>query len=278
MHLQASQARTFLIFMLPALAFLTLLFFYPVASMLATSVLDPQPGLQNYRLLFENPALARVFGTTLRIAAATTAIAVAVGYLIAYRMHQAGPRELRLILFCLVFPLWTSVLVRAFSWVMLLQRTGPINQLLMGLGLISHPLALARNELGVLIGMVHVMIPYATLPIYTAMTGLDARLPQAARSLGASTGQVFWRVFFPLTLPGVASAVIVVFITSLGFYVTPLVLGGGKVVMIAEYISIQINQTVRWGLGSMLATVLLAIVLLFVIGFQRLSVLRHQRT
>jgi putative spermidine/putrescine transport system permease protein len=132
-----------------------------------------------------------------------------------------------------------------------------------------------RNELGVIIGMVHVMVPYATLPIYSAMKGVDPRLTQAARSLGATSWPTFWRIFFPLTLPGVGAGTILVFITSIGFYVTPIVLGGGKVVMVAEYISVQITETLRWGLGSMLATVLLAIVLLFVFAFRRLTILRQ---
>jgi putative spermidine/putrescine transport system permease protein len=133
---------------------------------------------------------------------------------------------------------------------------------------------MVRNELGVLIGMVHVMIPYAAFPIYSAMKGLDPRVMQAARSLGAKPWSVFWRVFFPLTLPGVGTAMILVFIISIGFYVTPIVLGGGTVVMIAEYISVQITETVRWGLGSMLATVLLVVVLAFVAAFRKLTLQR----
>jgi putative spermidine/putrescine transport system permease protein len=185
----------------------------------------------------------------------------------------AKPTELRIIIFGLMFPLWTSVLVRAFAWVALLQNNGVINSALLGVGVTDHPLAMIRNELGVVIGMVHVMIPYATLPIYSAMRAVDPRLSQAARSLGAPPWSTFWRVFLPLTLPGVGAGMILVFITSIGFYVTPIVLGGGKVVMIAEYISVQITETLRWGLGSMLATVLLAVVLLFVVSFRRLTVL-----
>jgi putative spermidine/putrescine transport system permease protein len=215
-----------------------------------------------------------VFLTTIRIAGVTTLISVLVGYLLAYRMHVAQPTELRIIIFGLMFPLWTSVLVRAFAWVALLQNNGIVNSALLGVGVTDHPFAMIRNELGVVIGMVHVMIPYATLPIYSAMRAVDPRLSQAARSLGAPPWSTFWRVFLPLTLPGVGAGMILVFITSIGFYVTPIVLGGGKVVMIAEYISVQITETLRWGLGSMLATVLLAVVLLFVIGFRRLTVLQ----
>jgi len=273
--LRMLDARIFLIFILPAFLFIGGLFVYPVLKVLAISVTDPQPGFGNYMLLLENPALRRVFLTTIRIAALTTIISVAVGYVLAYRMHMAGALELRIIVFCLMFPLWTSVLVRAFSWVVLLQNNGLVNAFLLDIGLLDKPAPLIRNELGVLIGMVHVMVPYATLPIYSAMRGIDPRLNQAARSLGATSWPAFWRIFFPLTLPGIGAGMILVFIISIGFYVTPIVLGGGKVVMVAEYISVQITETLRWGLGSMLATTLLVVVLLFVFAFRKLTVLRQ---
>ena len=273
--LRAANARVFVLFLLPALLFVGVFFVYPVLKILLISVSDPQPGFGNYALLIENPALRRVFLTTIRIAAITTLVSVAIGYLLAYRLHVAGPGELKIILFCLMFPLWTSVLVRAFAWVALLQTNGIVNTALLGLGAVDRPLPMVRNELGVVIGMVHVMVPYATLPIYSAMRAIDPRIMQAARSFGATPWPAFWRIFFPLTLPGVGAGTIMVFITSIGFYITPIVLGGGKVVMVAEYISVQITETLRWGLGSMLAMVLLALVLLFVFAFRRLSVLRQ---
>jgi putative spermidine/putrescine transport system permease protein len=273
--LRSSDFKIFAIFLLPSLAFIGVIFIYPVLRVLLISVTDPQPGLGNYMLLVDNPALRRVFGVTIRIAVLTTLISVLVGYLLAYRMYVAKAAELRVIVFCLMFPLWTSVLVRAFSWVALLQNNGIVNSILLALGAVDQPLPMSRNELGVLIGMVHVMIPYATLPIYAAMKGVDPRVLQAARSLGATSWPAFWRIFLPLTLPGVGAGMILVFIISIGFYVTPIILGGGKVVMVAEYISVQITETLRWGLGSMLATVLLAVVLLFVFAFRRMTVLRQ---
>jgi putative spermidine/putrescine transport system permease protein len=128
-------------------------------------------------------------------------------------------------------------------------------------GLIDEPLALVRNETGVLIGMVHVMLPYAILTLYANMLGIDTGLVAAARSLGASRLQAFRMVFLPLTRPGLIGAGTLVFILSLGFFVTPALLGGGKVLMIAEYVAIQINDTLRWGLGTMLAATLMISVL-----------------
>jgi putative spermidine/putrescine transport system permease protein len=263
------------ILLLPSALLIAVFFVLPVVLVLGLSFTDPTIGLQNYALLFRNPALIRIFGTTLQITAITTTIAVFLGYIIAYRMLHAGPREFRFIFLCLLIPLWTPILVRAFAWVALLQNNGIINNALIELGLLQYPIRMVRNEFGVLVGMVHVMIPYAAFPIYSAMKSLDPRVMQAARSLGASPTRAFWRVFFPMTLPGLGTAMVLVFIMTIGFYVTPIVLGGGTVVMIAEYISVQITETLRWGLGSMLATVLLAVVLFCVFVFRRLTILRQ---
>jgi putative spermidine/putrescine transport system permease protein len=168
------------------------------------------------------------------------------------------------------------VLIRAFAWVTLLRGNGLVNTALEDLGLIDLPLAMMRNDLGVVIGMVHVMIPLATLPIFAVMRGIDARLVPAARSLGASERRALLAVFLPLSLPGLAAAAVLVFVNSLGFFITPAVLGGGKTVMVAEYIEVQISTTLRWGLATMMATVLLAAVAcLFALG-SRLPAFRQQ--
>jgi putative spermidine/putrescine transport system permease protein len=161
----------------------------------------------------------------------------------------------------LLIAFWISVLVRSFAWLMLLGHNGLLNNALIATGLISEPLPLMRNELGVLIGMTEYMVPYAILPLLANMQGIDPRVTSASRSLGASNVQTFFRVFLPLTRPGILAASLLVFISSLGFYVTPAILGGGKVQMIAEYISVQLLVTVRWGTAAMLATLMLASVL-----------------
>jgi putative spermidine/putrescine transport system permease protein len=176
-------------------------------------------------------------------------------------------------LFVLV-PFWMSVLVRAFAWITLLRDNGLINSALIDVGVIAHPFAMARNEFGVVVGMVHFMLPYAVLPLYANMRGIDPRVVLAARGLGAGEFEAFWRVFLPLSLPGIAAAALLIFIFSLGFFVTPALLGGGKTVMIAEYVSVQIQQTVRWGLGTMLASVLLVAVFVLVATLSRFLKLR----
>jgi putative spermidine/putrescine transport system permease protein len=152
---------------------------------------------------------------------------------------------------------WLSVLIRAFAWVMLLRTQGLINTGLQELGLIDQPLRLVRNEFGVIVGMVHFMLPLAVLPIYSNMTGIQSRLVSAARGLGASPWVAFKDVYLPLSKPGLISATILVFVFSLGFFITPALLGGGKVVMISEYIQVSFEETLRWGQATMLASTLL---------------------
>jgi ABC-type spermidine/putrescine transport system permease subunit I len=151
----------------------------------------------------------------------------------------------------------------------LLGRNGVLNQILLGLGLVSEPVALLYNVPGVLIGMVHVLLPYMVFPIYSAMLRVDRDLLLAAEGLGASSLSVFWRVFLPLTLPGVIAGTALVFILSLGFYITPALLGGGRVIMIAVLIEQQVRQFLEWGFASALSIILLSFALLAFFALNR---------
>jgi putative spermidine/putrescine transport system permease protein len=166
------------------------------------------------------------------------------------------------------------VLVRAFAWITILRRQGVLNSALTKSGIISTPLELVYNLLGVTIGMVHYMIPFATLLLYANLAEIDRRIMQAARSLGARPATVFYRVWLPLSLPGIALATLFVFVFSLGFLVTPALLGAGKVLMIAEYVSIQISSTSRWDLATSLSSALLLVVAAVVFIATRSSALR----
>ncbi|HVI38095.1 MAG TPA: ABC transporter permease [Gaiellales bacterium] len=269
------RASPYWLLLLPLLVPLVLLYLVPLGRVLWISFTDPTPGLANYERLLAFPALQRVLFTTLRIGAITTGLALLLGYLVAYVMVHAGPRHRLWVTAFVLVPFWVSLLVRAFAWLTLLRTEGVINQALLGWGLIAQPLALVHNELGVVIGMVHYMVPYATLPLYANMQGIDPRLADASRSLGAGPLTTFLRIFLPLSLPGIAAAGVLVFIFSLGFFVTPALLGGGRVVMIAEYVSVQILQTVRWGVGTMMASVLLLTVVLLLLAMSRVVDLRR---
>ncbi|MEQ8897618.1 MAG: ABC transporter permease [Roseovarius sp.] len=239
--------------------FLVVVAFYlgPLANILWLSVTDPEPGLGNYEKLVENDALARILWTTFRTCAITTVFAVAIGYCLAYAMVHAHQKNQNIMLTLLLISFWISVLVRTFAWLMLLGHNGLVNNGMEAIGLIDRPVRFMRNELGVLIGMVHYMVPYAVLPLMANMQTLDPRVMAASRNLGASGVQTFRRIYLPLTIPGIVASSLLVFILSLGFYVTPAILGGGKVLMVAEYISVQLLVTLQWGTAAMLGTLML---------------------
>ncbi len=242
---------------LPFLALVVLFYLGPILNILMLSVTDPAPGLANYAKLGESDALARIMWTTVRICIVTTFFSVLLGYSIAYGMVHSSTQKQSLMLTLLLVSFWISILVRTFSWLMLLGNRGLINNTLLGLGIVSQPIEFMRNELGVLIGMIHYMIPYAVLPLLVNMQSLDMRVMNASRNLGASGTQTFWRIYLPLTRPGIVASSLLIFILSLGFYVTPAILGGGKVLMIAEYISVQLLVTLKWGTAAMLAALML---------------------
>ena len=241
---------------------LALFYLYPLSKVLWLSVTVPTPGFGNFAKLYTSDAIRRIIGTTARISLITTVISLLLGYVVAYAVLHVKSRHGEMLLFFVLLCSWLSVLIRAFAWLTLLQNRGLVNTLLLEWGLIDAPLTLVRNEFGVVLGMVHYMVPYAALPLYANMKGIDPRLVPAARGLGATPLEAFLKVYLPMSLPGLISAGILVFIFSLGFYVTPALLGGGKTIMIAEYIAVQINDTLNWGLGTMLATSLLLTVLL----------------
>ncbi len=255
---------------LPFLLVVMGMFLGPILNILWLSVTLPEPGLDNYAALFESEPLRRMLWTTLRICLITTVMSVILGYSIAYAMMHASGANRNWMISLLLVTFWISVLVRTFSWLMLLGRNGPVNNALMGAGLVSEPVEFMRNELGVLIGMVHYMIPYAVLPILASMQNIDNRVIAASRNLGAGGAQTFWRIYLPLTRPGIVAGAILVFILSLGFFVTPAILGGGRVLMVAEYISVQVLITLRWGTAAMLAVLLLGGVLALMFILSRL--------
>jgi ABC-type spermidine/putrescine transport system permease subunit I len=162
-----------------------------------------------------------------------------------------------------LLPFWTSLLVRTYAWLVLLQRSGLINTWGIQLGLWSEPLQLVHNVGGTLIGMVHIMLPFLVLPVYGSMRAIDRDYLKAAASLGAGPTRAFWQVFFPLSLPGLMAGTTIVFIICLGFYVTPAVLGGGKVIMVSNRIANDIEIFFNWGAASALGVVLLVLTLGF---------------
>ena len=262
-------ARIYWLLLAAPVFLLAFLYLYPLSKVLWLSVTVPTPGFGNFAKLYSSDAIRHIVGTTARLSAITTFVSLLLGYAIAYAVLHVRQRQAESLLFFVLLSFWLSVLIRAFAWLTLLQNRGLVNTLLLDWGLIDAPLTLVRNEFGVVLGMVHYMIPFAVLPLYANMKGIDPRLVPAARGLGATPGEAFFKVYLPMSVPGLISAAILVFVFSLGFYVTPALLGGGKTIMIAEYIAVQITDTLNWGLGTMLATSLLLTVfaLLAVLSF-----------
>ena len=255
---------------LPALLLVTVTMIIPVVWLFWLSFLadDGTFSLEHYRRLVEQASYGRIFRATFEISATATFICILLGYPLAYVMSQLSPRIASLCMIGVLMPFWTSILVRTYAWLVLLQRQGLINSWGIRLGLWDEPLALVHNINGTLIGMVHIMLPFLILPLYGSMRAIDRAYLKAAANLGASPTRAFWLVFFPLSLPGLLAGSLIVFILCLGFYVTPAVLGGGKVIMVANRIANDIEIFFNWGAASALGVVLLVLtaIILFVAG------------
>ncbi|HKO07862.1 MAG TPA: ABC transporter permease [Alphaproteobacteria bacterium] len=254
--LAARRERALAALGLPALLLLALIFAFPVLRLLGLSL--EGGSLEWYGKALGEGLYLEVFWITFRIAVLVTLLALLLGYPLAYFLATTTRFWTTLGFVFVILPLWTSVLVRTYAWMVLLGRNGVVNRILIDLGLAREPLPLLYNELGVVIGMVHVLIPYMVLPIYSALKRLDPSLAQAAEGLGAPASRIFLRIVLPLTLDGVFAGAILVFVLSLGFFITPALLGGGRVIMIAVLIEQQVRETLNWSFAGALSAVLLA--------------------
>ncbi|MFC4299714.1 MAG: ABC transporter permease [Castellaniella sp.] len=216
-------------------------------------------------------AFQEIFSRTFVISLVVTLIALALGYPLAYWITRLPKRRANLVLICILIPFWTSVLVRIAAWVVLLQREGLINSALGGLGLISEPLPLLFNRLGVYIAMVHILLPFMVLPLYSVMQSVPPSYQRAAISLGSHPFAAFWRVYVPQTYPGIAAGSLLVFIIAIGYYITPALLGGAGDQMISYYVAYFTNQTINWGMASALGLILLVATLLLYALYRRIS-------
>jgi len=246
--------------MAPLLLFLALTYAWPFLGVVEWSVTLPKPGFGQYEVLLTDPLVQSVLIRTFRICAIVTVVSVAAAYAITVVWIRGTPMQRTVTEFCILVPFWISLLTRAFGWVALLSNRGLINTWLQAIGVISEPLALVRNEFGVIVGMTHFLIPFAVFPLASSMRSLDDRVLLAARGLGASRMRTFWTVFLPMTLSGIIGAALIVFVFALGFFVTPAILGGGRSVMIAELVYLRIFQSPDWGLGAAISVVLVVFV------------------
>jgi len=246
---------------LPGLLVILLFFAVPLLLMALRSLTDPSP--VNYAIFLREPVYLRVLLSTIAMAALATAACLLLGYPYAYLMHRVGGAGKWVLALIVLLPFWSSLLVRTYAWTILLRDSGPINWLLLHLGIIDEPLTLMGNATGTLIGMTHVLLPFLVLPVYASMRRVDPDLSLAAAGLGARPIIVFWRIFFLLTLPGVLAGCLLVFVLAVGFYITPAILGG-RTAFFSMLIVMQVNRLLQFGFGSALGMILLAVVLLIV--------------
>jgi putative spermidine/putrescine transport system permease protein len=257
---QRREQRLMLALALPALLVILLLVVLPVGWLAWQSVYHNGFTLENYRRIWSEDIYWRSFALTFEISLLVTVLALLLGYPIAYAASVAPKRWGIIILALVVLPFWTSVLVRAYAWLALLQRTGVINQLLRQLGVIDEPLALVHNSFGTIVATLHILLPFMVLPLYATMQQIPRDLMQAGASLGAGPMLTFWRIFLPLSLPGVLAGSTLVFVLTLGFYITPELLGGGRTIMISMLVSRNVELYDQWGAASAVGVVLLVAV------------------
>ena len=212
-----------------------------------------------------------IFGRTLVIGVAVTLFALLLGYPLAYWISTLSERRANLVMILVLIPFWTSVLVRVAAWIVLLQSEGLVNKALIGSGLISQPLALLFNRVGVYISMTHILLPFMILPLYSVMKSIPPTYQRAAVSLGSHPFAAFWRVYVPQTYPGIGAGALLVFILANGYYITPALLGGPNDQMVSYYVAYFTNVTINWGMACALGGLLLAATLVLYAIYNRFT-------
>ena len=254
----------------PLLLLLAWSFFLPIGRLLLTSVTEPALNLDNYRRLLTEPLYRQVILRTLWIALACTVSALLLGYPIAALMARPGRLAAKAAVVCVMIPLWTSALIRSYAWIMLLQRKGVINALLLSWDPGARPLTMLYTNGAVLMAMTHVLLPFMILPIASALGSVPPDLPRASLNLGAGRVRTFFAVILPLSLPGVFAGCLLVFVMALGFYVTPALVGGPQTLMIATLIAEQATTLLNWPFAGAISCVLMVLSLGMTITFKRL--------
>jgi len=265
---QARPARLWLAMLVPVIAFFGVFFVYPLLKIALQSVLTPQPSLKNYVRIFGDTTYLLLIWNTIRLSLEVALGTLLVGYPIAAWLGRARGMVLAFGMLLVMLPLWTSALVRNYAWIIVLRRGGPVSNAIEALGFGTPNLL--YNEGTVLLGMIYTLLPYMVFTLYNSMRNIDERLLAAARGLGAKPSTVFLKVYLPLSMPAVSAASLLVFIIAIGFFITPALLGGGHVEMIAPQIDSQMNELTDWGFGAALSVVLfliVALVMMISVGF-----------
>jgi spermidine/putrescine transport system permease protein len=258
-----------LAFVLPGVVWLGIFFLAPLVIILVVSlgardaaghVTLAAPSLDNY-LRATRPEYLPAFANSLRYAAITTVLSIAIGYPIAYWISRYGGRRKILLLILVMLPFWTSYLIRTYAWMIILRDNGVLNSILQATGLTSDPIALLNTDFSVVLGMTYGFLPFAILPMYVSIDRLDPHLVEAGRDLYASGRSAFRHVTLPLTMPGIIAAAILTFIPAIGDYVTPDLLGGAQTTTIAKIVQVIFTSGRDWPYGSALGFLLMVVTL-----------------
>lgn len=257
-----------LLLVAPLLLYMVVFYAVPVVSMLLRSVNDPSWSLDHYAALPGDVVFLKVFWITLSTSFVVTLSTLVLGYPVALALSRARSTA-PLILIVILLPFWTSVLVRSYAWMVLLGRHGLINEALLALDLIERPIRLLNTTIATEIAMTHILLPYMILPIANALRQMDPSLARAASGLGATPWGTFQQVILPLSMPGVAAGVLLVFVLALGFYITPAMVGDSREITLSMLIAQEVDQ-LNWGYAAALSAVLLATALGLIALAQRL--------
>jgi ABC-type spermidine/putrescine transport system permease subunit I len=260
------RVKTPVLLVAPLLVFMLVFYALPVLAMLMRSVAEPTWTLGNYVALAGDSVFLHVFWTTFRTAVAVTVGCLLLGYPVALVLVRPG-RMASIALLIVLLPFWTSILVRSYAWMVLLGRRGLLNETLLSFDLIDRPLRILNTSIAVHIAMIHILLPYMILPIANALRQIDPSLARAALGLGATPFRTFRDIVLPLSMPGVAAGVLLVFVLSLGFYITPALVGGPRDMTVAMLIAQQVDQ-LNWPYAACLSATLLAVTLGIMALFQ----------
>jgi putative spermidine/putrescine transport system permease protein len=255
-HVRRGEAITAALLFAPCVAFLVALFILPVIYVLALSITDPAPSLQHFVRIFTVPIYLKILWNTFFTSLLVTLACLALGYPLAYVIARRNDALALVLLGIVAMSFWTSFLVRTYAWLVILGNRGPVVAFYEAVGLGTPPQLLFTSFSSAL-GMTHILLPYMVLALYSVMSKVDPNHLRAAASLGARPFAAFRLVYLPLSLPGVVNGSILVFTICLGFYVTPILLGTPRDMMISQLINQQIEELLNWGFAAALATVLL---------------------
>ncbi|THD72735.1 MAG: ABC transporter permease subunit [Bradyrhizobium sp.] len=257
------------VLLLPITLFLAVFYAVPLLRMLELSLFDPDFTLKNYIAPLTSPVYARILWNTVWLGIVVTSGCLLLGYPVAFLLATSAARTRHFLMIAVVLPYFTSILVRSYAWLVILGRHGLVNEALSALKMTSQPLKIIYNTPGVVISMIHILLPVMIFALYSVMQGVDWRLGNISSSLGATRTHTFFRVYLPLSLPGIGAGCVLVFIFSVGFYVTPALVGGLQDTILPMLIATQINELLNWGLGSALAIILLVFTLVLFLALNR---------